>query len=166
MIGVDDLSAMQREMAQKDVQLASMREQLSADGGGQSGDPDLVEQAQANYAGLANHPTASELASAQAQVDQAKASLASLLDNPKESDLVSAQSQIAQAEASLNSLLERPNPEDVAVQQAQVEEATVALAQAESQFDDATITAPFAGSILAVQVHEGEWASPGTPAIR
>jgi HlyD family secretion protein len=124
-----------------------------------------LEQAQANYDGLANHPTASELASAQAQVDQAKASLASLLDNPKESDLVSAQSQIAQAEASLNSLLERPNPEDVAVQQAQVEEAAVALAQTKSQLDDATITAPFAGSILAVQVHEGEWASPGAPAI-
>jgi HlyD family secretion protein len=124
-----------------------------------------LEQAQANYDGLVSHPTASELASAQAQVDQAKASLASLVENPKESDLASAQSQIAQAEANLNSLLERPNPEDVAVQQAQVEEAAIALAQAESQLDDAVITAPFAGSILAVQVNEGEWASPGAPAV-
>jgi HlyD family secretion protein len=124
-----------------------------------------LEQAQANYDGLASHPTASELASAKAQVDQAKASLASLLENPGESDLAAAQSQVTQAEANLNSLLERPNSEDVAVQQAQVEEATIALAQAVAQLDEATITAPFAGSILAVQVNEGEWASPGAPAI-
>jgi HlyD family secretion protein len=124
-----------------------------------------LEQAQANYDAQANRPTESELASAQAQVVQARASLASLLDNPKDSDLAAAESQIAQAEANLNALLERPNAEDVAVQQAQVEEATLALAQIQSQLEDALLRAPFAGAILEVNVSEGEWASPGAPAV-
>ena len=51
------------------------------------------------------------------------------------------------------------------MQEAQVEEATLALAQTQSQLDDALIRAPFAGTVLAVNVSEGEWASPGAPAI-
>jgi HlyD family secretion protein len=124
-----------------------------------------LEQAQANYDAAANHPTESELASARAQVAQAEATLASLLDRPSESDLVSAAAQVAQARAQLTTLQERPNPEDVAVQQAAVEEAALALAQTESQLDDAVITAPFAGTILSVNVNEGEWASMGAPAF-
>jgi HlyD family secretion protein len=124
-----------------------------------------LEQAQANFDAQANRPSNSELTAAQAQVVQARASLASLLDNPSDSDLAAAQSQVAQAQANLNTLLERPNPEDVAVQQAQVQEATLALAQAQSQLDDALIRAPLAGTILAVNVSAGEWASPGAPAI-
>lgn len=149
-----------------------------------------LEQAQASYRDLANHPTKSELASAQAQVAQAESSLATLLEpstselasaeaqvaqaesslatlleRPSSSELASAEAQVAQAEASLASLLERPNPEDVAIQQAQVDEAAIALAQAADQEDDVLITAPFAGSILEVSVTEGEWASPGAPAI-
>jgi RND family efflux transporter MFP subunit len=122
-------------------------------------------QAQANYDAQANRPTESELAAAEAQVVQARASLASLQDNPSDSDLATAESQVAQAQASLNALLERPNAEDVAVQQAQVEEATLALAQSQSQLEDALLRAPFAGAILAVNVSEGEWASPGAPAM-
>ena len=72
---------------------------------------------------------------------------------------------MAQAEANLDALEARPNAEDIAVQEAQVEEAALALAQAQSQLEDALITAPFAGTILAVNVNEGEWASPGAPAI-
>jgi multidrug resistance efflux pump len=124
-----------------------------------------LEQAQANYDQLAKGATASELAAAQAQVSQAEASLAALLDQPSESSLAAAQAQIVQAEASLAQLLDRPRPEDVAVFQAQVDEAAIALAQAESQLDDATIVAPFDGTTLSVQIREGEWASPGAPAI-
>ena len=124
-----------------------------------------LEQAQANYDAQANRPTKSELAAAEAQVVQAQASLASLLDSPTDSELTSAESQVAQAQANLNALLERPKAEDVAVLEAQVEEATLALAQAQSQLDDALIRAPFAGTILAVNVSEGEWATPGAPAI-
>ncbi|MFC2030986.1 efflux RND transporter periplasmic adaptor subunit [Chloroflexota bacterium] len=149
-----------------------------------------LEQAQASYRDLVNHPTKSELASAQAQVAQAESTLATLvepstnelasadaqvaqaesnlatlLDRPSTSELAAADAQVAQAEASLAALLARPNAEDVAIQQAQLEEATIALAQARDQQDDVLVTAPFAGSVLEVSVTEGEWASPGAPAI-
>jgi HlyD family secretion protein len=124
-----------------------------------------LEQAQANYDSVANHPTASELASAGAQVAQAEASLAALLDRPSDSEIASAEAQVTQAEANLNTLLNRPNAEDVAVQQAAVEEAATALAQTRSQLEDAVITAPFGGVVVAVNVNEGEWASPGAPAF-
>ena len=124
-----------------------------------------LEQAQANYDAQANRPTQSDLTAAEAQVVQARATLASLLDNPTDSDLAAAESQVAQAQANLDALLERPKAEDIAVQQAQVDEAALALAQTQSQLDDALIRAPFAGTVLAVNVSEGEWASPGAPAI-
>jgi HlyD family secretion protein len=124
-----------------------------------------LEQAQANYAAAANHPTDSELASAEAQVSQARATLSALLERPTESEIASAEAQVAQAEASLNSLRTRPNPEDIAVQQAAVDEADLALAQTRSQLEDAVIKAPFAGTILSVNVNEGEWGSMGAPAF-
>ena len=124
-----------------------------------------LEQAQANYDAQANRPTASELASANAQVAQAAAQLAALQQRPTASELASAAAQVAQAESALFQLQNRPSPEDIAVLQAQVDEATIVLAQTESQLGDAEIAAPFGGSVIAVQVQEGEWASPGAPAI-
>jgi HlyD family secretion protein len=124
-----------------------------------------LQQAQAAFRAQANRPTASELAAAQAQVDQARANLAALQDRPAASDLAAARAQVAQAEASLASLRDRPSQEDIAVQQSQVAEASIVLDQTESQLEDTVITAPFTGKVLAVNVSEGEWASPGAPAI-
>jgi HlyD family secretion protein len=124
-----------------------------------------LQQAQANYDAAANRPTQSELASAQAQVAQAKATLAQLEERPTESELASAAAQVAQAEATLTQLVERPKPEDVAVFQAQIDEAAIALAQAQAQLEDSMLVAPFAGTILTAQIQEGEWATPGAPAI-
>jgi HlyD family secretion protein len=122
-------------------------------------------RARANYEAAKNHPTASELASARAQVVQADAQLAQQQERPSAAELKSAESQVAQAQAQLDQLEARPNSEDVAVFQAQVEEARVALSQAQFQLDDAIITAPFDGTILSIRVSDGEWASPGSPAI-
>jgi RND family efflux transporter MFP subunit len=124
-----------------------------------------LEQAQANYDALADRPTRSELAAAKAQVAQASAQLAALQGRPSASELATARAQMAQAEATLAQLQQRPNPEDVAVLEAQANEAAIALAQTRSQLEDAVIAAPFAGTILTVQVQEGEWANPGAPAI-
>jgi len=124
-----------------------------------------LEQAQANYDAQANRPSRSELASARAQVAQAAAQMAALEGRPTASELATAAAQVAQAEATLAQLQARPNPEGIAVMQAQVDEAALALAQSESQLEDAVILAPFDGTILAVQFREGDWASPGAPAI-
>jgi HlyD family secretion protein len=124
-----------------------------------------LEQAQANYDAAANRPTASDLASAAAQVAQAEAQLAQLLEHPTGPELAAAEAQVSQAEAQLAQLVERPRAEDVAVFQAQLQEAEVALAQVQSQLEDAVVTAPFDGAILAVQVREGEWGTMGAPAF-
>jgi RND family efflux transporter MFP subunit len=96
---------------------------------------------------------------------QAEAQLAALQERPTESELASAAAQVAQARSQLASLQERPRPEDVAITQAQVDEAAVALAQAQASLEDAVLSAPFDGTVLAVNVRDGEWASPGAPAI-
>lgn len=124
-----------------------------------------MKRAKANYNALKNRPRAEELAAAEAQVVQAEAQLAQLLDRPTASDLAAAEAQLVQAEAQLAQLQDRPRAEDVAILQAQVREASVALAQAQAQLDDAFLTAPFAGTVITVQAQEGEWATPGTPAI-
>jgi HlyD family secretion protein len=124
-----------------------------------------LQQAQANYDSAANHPTASELASAAAQVAQAEASLDALLERPTASELASAAAQVAQARSSLAALQARPKAADVAVFQAQVDEAALALAQAEDGLEDALLVAPFPGRVLQVNARQGEWASPGSPAV-
>jgi RND family efflux transporter MFP subunit len=108
---------------------------------------------------------ASDLAAAEAQVTQAEAQLAQLLERPLDSELTAAEAQVAQAEAQLAQLRERPKAEDVAVFQGQVEEASLALDQARAQVDETRVTAPFAGTVLQVLVAEGEWATPGAPAM-
>lgn len=122
-------------------------------------------RAQANFDAIANHPTESELASARAQVAQAEAQLAQLQDRPTVSDLASARAQVAQAEAQIAQLKSRPNDVDVAVTEATVEEARIGLAQAQDALDDALLAAPMDGTVLAVNVNAGEWASPGAPAV-
>jgi len=123
------------------------------------------ERAKANYESVANHPTPSELAAAKAQVSQAEASLAQLQARPTASELAAAKAQVSQAEASLAQMQARPTAEEIAVAQAQVDEAAIALDQAQSQLEDAVLTAPFDGTILTVQARAGEWATPGTPAL-
>jgi HlyD family secretion protein len=122
-------------------------------------------RALANYEAAKNHPTASELASAKAQVVQAEAQLAQVQDRPTAAELKSAEAQVAQAQAQFDKLRSQPSGEDTAVFQAQVDEAKIALSQAQSQLDDAVITAPFDGTILSVRVSDGEWASPGAAAM-
>ena len=62
-------------------------------------------------------------------------------------------------------MMERPKAEDVAVFQAQIDEAEIGLAQAQAQLEDTMLVSPFAGTILTTQIQEGEWATPGAPAI-
>lgn len=124
-----------------------------------------MERAQAAYDALANHPTASELASARAQVAQAKAQLAALQAQPTSSQLASASAQVAKAKAQLAQLLAEPSKENVAVAEAQVEEAAIALEQVLDQRNDAEVRAPFGATVLQIRVREGEWASPGVAAI-
>lgn len=110
----------------------------------QGGDANAIAGAQAG------------LAAATAQRDLAQAQLDLLLAGPTEAQLAQAEAQLAQAEAGLDQLLRGPT--DVQVTQAEValEQARIGLQQAEQNLARATLTAPFAGTVTAVTVHEGE----------
>lgn len=117
-----------------------------------------VQQASVALEKLQAPPRAEDIAVAQAQLAQAEAQLAQLKERPRPEDVALAEAQLAQ-------LQERPRPEDVAVVQAQVDEAALALEQARDALADAELTAPFAGAVIDVVIHEGEWASPGAPVV-
>lgn len=142
----------------------------------------LYNAAIAAYNNAASHPTASELAAAQAQVNNAQAALARL--TPDAAQLAAAQAQVDQAQAVLNKLvpdaaqlsaaqaqldqanaaLSRLTPlaQTIAVSQAQVKQAQAALDVLNVQLAKTKITAPSNGIVTSRAVNPGELASPGT----
>ncbi|MFP3897387.1 MAG: efflux RND transporter periplasmic adaptor subunit [Anaerolineales bacterium] len=102
---------------------------------------------------------------AEVGVQQAELKQQMMDEPPKASDVAQAQSQVDQAQANLRNLLEQPRPKDIAVQEAQVEEAELNLVQTKETLADATLVAPFDGTVAAVNVEEGERVSGSAPAV-
>lgn len=115
--------------------------------------------AQANYTNARNHPTTAELAAALGTLQAAQAALARL--TPDAAQLSAAASQLEQAQAALARL--QPTSDNIAVAQAQVDQAQAAFALAKQQLANATLTAPFDGTILSITPHVGESVAPTTP---
>jgi HlyD family secretion protein len=111
------------------------------------------------------NPTASDLAQAQASVDQARASLQKLRQGGTAADIAAAQANVDQAKANLQKLTAPATATDLQVQQASVAQAEQALKQAQLALEQATLSAPFAGVITAVNIVPGSGASTGTAAI-
>lgn len=116
-----------------------------------------VAQAEAALAALSDAHIAQD-AALEAQLAQAEASLAALSD-PNEVQLAAARVQLAQANANLAGLLDGPSEPQVTIARAQVEQAQVALEDAVDNLESATLVAPFAGTVTALYVAEGEVAS-------
>jgi HlyD family secretion protein len=116
-----------------------------------------VAQAENALATLTEERTV-QIASAEAQVARAKASLATLTEE-KTVQIATARAQLVQAEASLTRLLDGASEEQLAIAAAQVEQARITLQEAQDNLQAATLTAPFAGTITAVHVAAGEYAS-------
>jgi HlyD family secretion protein len=114
------------------------------------------EKAQAAYELKVKGPTAEELVVTQAQVDQARAQLEKLENSPTPAELAAAQAQIDQAQAQLEKLKNGPTSEELGVAQIQVKQARLHLEQA-------TLTAPMAGTVTALHVQPGEWIGIGQP---
>lgn len=98
-----------------------------------------LKDAQIQLDALRN-PTASDIAAAVATVEQNQASVAS-------------------AQASLDKIIIPGTESDVAIQQAAVTQAEQSLAQAQLKLDNATLVAPFAGVISAVNIVIGQTTS-------
>jgi len=110
---------------------------------------DDYESAKANYEALVRGATAEELDIARAAVEAARAQV----------DV--AQAQAGQAKAQLDQLLAGPTVEAMAVAEAQVQQARAALEAAQVALDQATLRAPFAGTVAALEISTGETVLPG-----
>ena len=77
----------------------------------------------------------------------------------------SAKAQVSQAQAQLATLKAGTRSEDIAVAEAGVASATAALAEARDGLADATLTAPFAGTVGTLLINEGELALSQNPVL-
>lgn len=95
------------------------------------------EAALAQYNIAMNHPTTAELAGAAAQLAQAKSIAAQLV----------------------------PTAENLAIAQAGVDQAQAAVDLARASLANATINAPFAGTVVLLGPKVGEYVNPGVPVV-
>lgn len=79
--------------------------------------------------------------------------------------LSQAQAAVGQAEDALNRA-GRAGGEDLELLRLQLQASETQLAQAQSQLDEASIRAPFAGTVVSVAVNPGEYIGAGQPAFQ
>lgn len=112
-----------------------------------NGDPNDIATAQAS------------LAVAVAQRDLAQAQFNLMLAPASASQIASAEANVAQAQSTLDKLLRGPATTQLTSAEVQVENARISLERAQLNLANATLLAPFAGVITAVNVQPGELAS-------
>jgi HlyD family secretion protein len=170
----EELAMAQAGLAAAQAQLAKLRsgasdEEITAARGALETAELALLQAQAAYdevawmEEIAEMPQALALQQATVEYEIAKASYEALVRGASAEDIAAAQAEVDRARASLSLLGAGSRPEDVAVAQAHVTEVEAALAQAVSALEDASLTAPFDGTIGAVLVRAGEMVTPGAP---
>jgi HlyD family secretion protein len=119
-----------------------------------------VAASQASLDQLRAPADADQLAAARAQIASARANLDKLRGEQRRGALDAAQAGVTQAEANLDRLQAGPQSSDLAIAQAQVANAQAALDLARLTLDEATLTAPFAGTIAEINLKPGEVPSP------
>lgn len=95
----------------------------------------------------------------------AQAQLALVRAGATAEEIAAAQAVVDQAQAQLDLLKAGARLEELAAAQAHLDQATAAYNQALAALAEATLTAPFAGTVTAVTIHEGELAAPGLPIV-
>lgn len=124
-----------------------------------------VREAQARLEQLVAAPDADRVAAARARVAAAEAELARLRGPARSTQLESAAVGVEQARAALTQVAAAPREVDLEAARVEVEAAQVALAQAELELEQATLAAPFAGTVARVDLTVGEVAGAGAPAL-
>jgi len=125
-----------------------------------------VASAQAQLDALRDGGDAQQLAEARAEVAAAQAELNRLTGAGRSGDLASAQANVAIAEAGLAQLSADPDVSALAQSAAAVARAELAVKAAQQAIDQATLTAPFAGTIASLDLKVREYVAPGTPVVR
>ena len=99
------------------------------------------------------------LAVSVAQRNLAQAQYELMLAPASASQIASAEASVAQAQATLDKLLRGPSTAQLTSAEVQVENARISLERARLNLANATLVAPFAGIVTAVNVQPGELAS-------
>ncbi|GAB4532101.1 MAG: hypothetical protein Kow0063_12200 [Anaerolineae bacterium] len=132
--------------------------------------PEEVEAARAAVAAAS-----ASLAQAEAGVNSARAALDLLLEGASPEQIAAAEAVVAQAEANLaqaeagvgsaqaalDLLLEGATPEQIALAEASVAQAEASLSAAQTALGQATLVAPFDGTVGEIFVRVGEQVNPG-----
>ena len=95
------------------------------------------------------------VASAQANLDAAQARLAKVLAGPSAAEIATAEANLATAQANLADLLAGPSEAERVRQEVAVAQAQLNVQTAERNLAKATLTAPFAGLVTAVNATPG-----------
>lgn len=117
-----------------------------------------VQQAQGNYDRYGDR-MATSLQDATMAYEAAKLAYEIAASGPASSSIISAWSQVEQAQANLDALLAGPDADTVTAAELKVQQVQLSLDQARRNLEAATLVAPFAGVVTAVNVAPGEAAS-------
>ena len=98
-------------------------------------------------------------------LDVARSQYNRLLRGPTAEEVRIAEAGIMTAQAELDRVKAAVRPEAVAVGQARVDQAQAAVQQAQAALASASLTAPFPGTVAAVNVNAGETVGAGVPVI-
>jgi len=124
-------------------------------------------------------PSPEDLTAAQSAVDSAEESLQAaearlqeLQEGPDTGDIQATEDALRSAEANLNAaiakrdkLVEGADPDDVDLQVQQVRLAEIAASEARRALDEATLKAPYDGSVASIDIEVGDLVSSQLPAI-
>lgn len=115
-----------------------------------------LRSAQADLNKVLAGPRADDLAEAQAGVQSAQAELNRLVGANRTGNVSAARASIAAAQAELEKLTADPSASALTRSEAAITRATVAVKQAEYTLTQATLMAPFAGTIARIDMRIGE----------
>ncbi len=121
--------------------------------------------AKAIYDSLSRPPDQAALSAAYQQVAAATAQLDRLQGPAQALEARQAQAQADSAQSQLAALKAGARPEQLAAARAQVEAAQAALEALQAQLPRYSLTAPFDGVLLGLDIQPGETAVPGTPVL-
>jgi HlyD family secretion protein len=148
------------QLAQVDYQTAVQNEQ-----NGIAAAEARLMTARADFETLTAGATAETLAAARAALSRAEAELARLTGAARSSAIAQQQANLSAAEARAARLAAEPRSADLARAEARLAQAQAQRDAAQLRLDEATLRAPFAGTVAAVTVAPGEAVSQQAPVV-
>jgi multidrug efflux pump subunit AcrA (membrane-fusion protein) len=124
-----------------------------------------VRDAQARLDQLLAGADTDQIAAARARVSAAQARIASLTGEAREGEIAAAQAGVVQAQAALDEVTAGPRSAEIAVAEARVRARQADLRRAEVAMERATLLAPFAGTVVELNLELGEQPPAAEPAL-